>query len=351
MKVTITQILIFCMTFGWFSLQGEDVLRFQNGDKLTGRYIAHDDGEIVFETAFLGEIRVPEGVVTLQLRQPDAESIVMEEAEGRDAEDDESLTAERIDLAPKEPRFPEWTEFWDDNAVFTWLARIYPLMSWNNRIELGLNLNYAQSDTRSYLARFRTQREIGKTSYLFESSYERAQNTDSLGVVTRTRDRLQGRSRIRRTLSADNHFFAESSTRYNRDLVSRIYHDVEQTGGVGYRWLDTARWQGSVVGSLGAGYREINTTPAHFGFVATAFQDLQYRLSERITISEETNLSYVPTSSDESAYLLRFRAQLESRLNTQLSLNLRYEYYYDERVTNREARTTQSVNVSIGAEF
>lgn len=350
----IFRVFVTLLSLGFSSFVDADILEFENGDQLTGSYVRTEDGEIVFLSPMLGELRVPAEAVTLRLR--DIGEIDEESTEPGDAVPAPSLgppapVAERVDLALKRPRFPEWNEFWEDNALFRWLSAVYPMMAWKNRIELGLNLSYAQADTRAIMARFRTEREMGRTSYLFESSFERTQNTNADGVTTRTRDRLEGRGRIRRTLQEDRNYFVESSTRYNRDLVTRIYHELEQTLGFGYQWLDTDRWRSSVVGSIGTGYREIEGMPSQLGFVSTFFQDLRYQLTERITVSEETNLSYVPTPDDENAYLLRIRAQLESRLNTQLSLNLRYEYYFDERVVNRDARTTQGFTISLGAEF
>lgn len=349
----IFSIALTAFSIGLVSVLSADVLRFENGDQLTGTYMGSESGEIIFLSSMLGEIRVSEGTATVHLVTPmtEPDPVASLPNPPEIATEPTTPVAERVNVGLKQPRFPEWNDFWEDNAVFRWLASVYPLMAWKNRLELGLDLSFAQAESRTVTTRFRTERSLGRTSYLINASYERAGSTDQAGNETRTLDRLQARSRIRRDIEKDKNLFIESSTRYNRDLVTRIYHEAEQTAGVGYRWLETTRWKSSVVGSVGTAYREINSIPGRFGFVATIFQDLRYQLTERISISEESNLSYVPTQEDDNAYLLRIRTQLESRLNSQLSVNLRYEYYFDERVTNPAARTTQGFSISLGTEF
>lgn len=343
----------------WTSLPA-DQLVFENGDRLTGDYVATEDGEVIFESPLLGEIQVPSEEVEVVLDSP-GELAGADEPDESAYEPDESAepvpappagaTAVRAEPPGVRPLFPRWNRFWEDNIFFETLGRIYPLMAWENKIELGFNMDFGESDTRTTVIRFQTGREVRKWDFYFESSYEYAQTTNSEGVQTRSTDRLQGRVRVRRDVDESKAFFVQSNTRYNRDLVSRIYNEVEETLGMGYRWLNTSRWKSSIVASVGGGYREIEEEPGRFGFVSSLNQDMSYRLSEGVTLKEEGSLSYVPTSENDNAYLFTVRAAVESRLNAQLSLNLRYEYRFDERVTNPSARTRQSINLSLGADF
>lgn len=323
-----------------------DRLIFDNGDRLTGIYIGNEGEEVIFDSPILGRIRAPSAKVSVEIEADEPESAVEDPPE-----EVTGPVAVRVEPPAAKPRFPRWNRFWEDNIFFDTLGEIYPLMAWDNQIEFGIDLDFGESDTRSTLLRFQTERELTRWNFLFEASYEFAETTDSTGEETRTTDRLRGRARIRRDVNEAKAFFIQSNTRYNRDIIGGIFHEVEETLGMGYRWLETTRWQSSVVASTGAGYREIGTEPARFGFVATLYQDMSYQLSESVIVSEETNFSYVPTTTDQSAYLFSAQAELQTRLNAQLSLNLRYEFLFDERVVNPAARTRQSINLSLGAEF
>lgn len=335
-----------------------DVLVLSNGDRLTGKKVSESEGVVVFQSDLLGEISVPvENIETIEVSEETApKKEVAGEVAPRPKKPEKT---EETELPPgakasamaaeeaRPIRFEKWAEFWEDNAVFRTLARIYPLKDWQNRMELGLNYLSGEAEKQSFNFRLRTQREKAPHSIRIDGSYRTSRTETSPGVITVTENRVQASARYRYAFRKG--FFIQSDTRYNRQPIKGIFSEMDESVGVGYKWLDSKRWSGTVTPNFGMGYQRIGTEDGEVSFFTSFLQDVEFNVSDRLTLSEESNLTYVP--GDEGSYKWNGNLNLENKLNSRLSLNLRYEVTYDQRVADNVDQTWQSVSLSLGADF
>lgn len=345
--------------FATTSASAVDILVLSNGDRLSGKWIETTDGVIVFESSVLGVLKVAateasvvddeeaEAEVAGTTSEPPSEAPANPEPSARQKPDKD--VAPSIPPPFGRPVFATWQRFWEKNPVFAFLAKYYPLIAWDNKFEFGFDLEMGESDTRKYLLRFSTQEEWEKSNLLFEASYEYSDSMNDDGVRTTTRDRL--RSRLRYRYDFRKAFFVESETRYRRNLVQKVYHELGQTIGIGYRVFDTDKLKLSLTPSVGAAYQDIEGTDTDYGYLAVFSQDLNYALTDRIKIAQESSVTFQPTEENDNAYLADFNAKLTNMLNQRLSLNLRYEINYDGRVKDSIEKTSQTVSISLGANF
>jgi putative salt-induced outer membrane protein YdiY len=358
----------------------DDVLVLANGDRITGQWIETTDEVIVFQSPLLGLLEVDATQATVERESvpgPSERRALSDELNeattevgpprpseetGKSEAPEVVAEAEAPVEAPKasdvaktvpppfgRPVFATWRRFWEKNPVFAFLAEYYPLIAWDNKLELGFDLEMGEKESRNYLFRYSTKEEWERSSLLFEGSYEYSESVSSEGERTTTRDRL--RSRLRYRYDFRKLFFVEAETRYRRNLVSKIYHELGQTVGIGYRLFDTEKMKLSFTPSVGVAYQDIDGSEKSFGYLAVFSEDLSYAFSERLKVTQESSLTYQPTEENDSAYIAEFATKLTNMLNQRLSLNLRYEVTYDDRVKDSIAKTNQTVSVSLGAEF
>ncbi|MFP4283345.1 MAG: DUF481 domain-containing protein [Opitutales bacterium] len=361
---------------------GAAVFELKNGDRLSGELVGWADNAIIVENAFLGEVVVPlEALVAPPMRpspvptllpppDPAAEAPVASEAGGVNEAEDEAEGRLPPDLGapPENPdatsdefaadpfivlptrAYDAWESLWVQNPIFEAIAAMYPLRTWNNNLQIGLSFQRAEVDEEKVDLQFRTEKAGERHVFRFETRYLTGSATRGEGESrskTTTADRLTGNFRYR--FNYVENFFVQSNTSYQRDLVKRIEHEGTETLGIGYRWLQRSRLEGSVTPSLGAGYSEISGEPGQWVMLASLQQDFEYALTEEIKFSQESNFTYAP--AENGNYYLNLRARLENRLSQQLSLSFNYDFTYDERVPSEVEPTTQGVSFTLGANF
>jgi putative salt-induced outer membrane protein YdiY len=374
------------------SVASAKVFRLTNGDRVSGEIVAADEHAIVVETAFLGQVRIPRSALADPLPAdlattvpgPPAEAappppappppappaptpapVVAASETAPVAVDGESVLPDSdpeqhalsLQSLPVEA-YHAWLEFWEDNFLFRTLADIYPLMDWNNKVNIGIHLQDAQKDQRTFNLGFLTTRETGKHSARFQVTYDYSETTvSSAGVdaggepitvrrTSPTRDRLFGNARYRYEYMKS--FFIQTDTRYQREPLKRLEHVVDELVGVGYTFIDTKRVKASVTPSLGLGFRAYEDEESEWEWLISLQQDLSIALTDRLKFSEESTLTYSPF--EERNFTFSLKSILENQLNRRLSLRITYELDYSERVA-ATARTSQSVRFGFAASF
>lgn len=108
--------------------------------------------------------------------------------------------------------------------------------------------------------------------------------------------------------------------------------------------------------NVGAGltgqYRDTNLTEAGFFTLVEIFQDYSYQISERLKFTQNAVAQYSPysgskfvtvnnqpsvTKTGESNYKVRFDIALQGKVTKHISLNLRFEYEFDNVVVPEDA--------------
>src|SRR5690606_8279270 len=94
------------------------------------------------------------------------------------------------------------------------------------------------------------------------------------GTTLRWQDRKRGLYRYRYALT--DRSFLQAATRYHSETTQGIYHELDQTIGLGYTYLDSERWKGSATPSVGVRYRDVVDGEVGWVAIMSLFQDLEY---------------------------------------------------------------------------
>lgn len=294
----------------------------ENGDRLTGTLLKDDDGVLEIRHAELGVVRLPKSA--LRLEAPPTGTAA-------------DLTAADV---PK--------------AVAAAATGKKMPSRWKRQLEFGFS---QQSGTRSKRdLTIRAQVEGRRGANTFRGTAKLLQADAGERTVT---DRREADFRWRRDLTK--RLFAQSLTTYAADDVREIELSLEQQVGGGYRLIDAARHKVNV--GLGAvvqylereGYEEATSLLGSF------FQDYSFNLNSRLKLTQESNILVSDGNSFTSlggrtglsslprdgSYRMRFNTAVQSKVTSQMSLNVRYEYDYDRSVPDPDLRGDQRITTSL----
>ena len=192
----------------------------------------------------------------------------------------------------------------------------------------------------------RSERTIGQDNYLMKGRFLYG----STGGIPAT-DEEDGDFRWRHNLS--DRLFTQSDTTYDSDKIKLIHYQVDENVGLGYKIFKTVRQ----VVDVGAGItgEDLDATGVEKGFtyLGNVFQDYTYKINGRYTFLEDISADYspetrglsgdvpdtiIPASGSQRDYAYKFHATLQGKISSRLSLNLHFEYEYDNAVANPTAR-------------
>ena len=361
---------------------------FANGERLAGSAV-HDDGDYIrFESEALGEIRIskdrierieyplrPEpfdipDVMVLgglpvapevreEIDEEEMEALALaaapEEEEKKPEEEtvveparDAPLTAMETVRRMPEAELPPAPTVWEDNPFFRALDRHNPIAHWDSQVQFGFTLNFGNVDQQDWTVRFQTiDRHHAKRNQRVELSWDYGTRKDAEGRTFRWRDRKRGLYRFRYNFA--DRFYWQAATRYRSEVTIGINHEVDQTTGVGYTFVDTRRWKGSATPSLGVQYRDVRERDTELVAILSLFQDLEYTFNSRTRIRETFSIDVYP--KDNYAVSANFATVLENELSDRLRLNLRYEFTYNGLARPGVTRDQQVISMSLATTF
>ncbi len=337
-----------------------DYVRFGDGDRLSGTIIRETETQVFFRSPVLGEIVLPKAEVTIVRRSRPLEVPV--EALVGIAPMDEEGDAARPPGKNAGKASPQKPAPAPDNEA----ARIAEVVDaaparepWKGKLEFGLRQQQGRRDTFSFDVRANARRNLGDNELLAKA---RALYGEQDSQVNN--NRYDASFQWRRELGERT--FAQSLTSYFQDELKDITWNIEQNFGAGYKLFNT---EGHVV-NVGAGltgqYREADFSGSGFYTLVEVFQDYTYRINKRLTIRQDSQVQYSPDGEtrflsvrsqpsnavDEADnYRLRFNTVLQGKITNQLSMNLRFEFEYDNAIRPQSARTDQRIISSIGYAF
>ena len=310
-------------------------LQLSNGDRITGELIRREDGKIYFRSTILGELIIAEtDAVVMDTPETPVESLagLPPEIEQVQLREGESLRPPRKKAANR---------------------------PWKGKLEFGFQNQAGRQSTLNYSTRAEMERSSQRNHYRLNARYLYG---ESAQVVSS--DRRDASFRWRHEISE--RIFGQTLTSYSSDQVSDINLNAEQNAGFGYKVLQGERQTGSVGAGLTFQYRDANGVEKGTAYLGEVFQDYTYKLNGRLTFLQNINVLYSPDgrsrtlSSGASSslfvdqaenYKVRFNSTLQGKLSERISLNLRYEYEYDNAILDRYGRTDRRVTSSLGYSF
>lgn len=377
----ILSLVLFLAGYPW--LAAGDIIELTNGDRITGRKTAEEDGTYVIESDLFGTIRLPVSAVATikaaaladkapaagaeqpadepppppesppQLVGPVPSKDEASEADNLEAPSKPVATSTATPIFAPAPPAAETLErpssFWEDNFFFDFLNFVNPLKQWDSKLSLGYRFQSGERDKNQIIIDFQSSRKLGKDGSLRTSfMYDFSTQTFSDGRTEKSTDRVKGNFRYRNQYTK--RLFAQANTDYLQDQVKRINHDVNQSVGVGYKLIEGKKMNASLTPSLGAQYRadEVATNEA-WSFVTSIFQDMEYQWTPKVKIMQDAKATVDPLNMDQ--FTVDFTAGFQNQVAEWLNMTLRYEFRYDNQVRAGTRKDQQNVHVLLGTSF
>ncbi|MFH1497935.1 MAG: DUF481 domain-containing protein [Verrucomicrobiota bacterium] len=304
-------------------------VRYQlsNGDTVSGVIVEEDKHSVTLRSPVYGEITLPRPSI-LPAPRPDPQTAPVQPP----AKPVDKLAKTDVKPAAKPGVAPT-------------------VKPWRTKVEFGLNRENNLNDTTRYNVLAQSEKTIGRHTLRANARTAYSKQNDKT-----TADRTEAGLRWRQNLPE--RFFTQTQTTYFRDRVAHIDVNLDQNVGIGYGLIDSPRVDFNLGVGLTGQYREADNLDANTGALAEVFQDQTIKLNDSTKIVQSLNVQYWPnsplittTARDEENLKWRFSTTLVGKLTESISLNLRYEYDFDNAVSNPAARSTQRITSSLGYLF
>lgn len=344
--------------FGGGDFVGAETLRTRNGDLLVGEVVLEDARGLRLRSPVYGEIWIWKNDIqsrepdvkpappapkspedsSIQPIVPDTKSAPLPEAKTAGEPDEKSVAKPGVKTSA-------------DEDAHGWLARklwkYNPLKEWDTTLNLGFVRSRGDDNENQLNIRFRTERKANGLEYLADIRYEYGEDVLANNQRVPTDDLLTGELRFRYNFQP--RLFLQSNARYHRNTIKDIHHEGTQTVGLGWRFLETERWKGSVTPSVGAQYKEISQQQGHWSSTAGSYQDLEVKVMDGLKLRE--SIYYLIAPEDMEDYVFRGYVELINQLSASVQLNLRYDYSYDNQVGVASEEVQEKISLSIGLHF
>lgn len=327
-----------------------------NGDTLSGQFLAKSEAAISLKVDYLGEISLPLDRVKEIVHEEAAQVVTEEPApEALEAAAPKQVEAAKSSTASKaeaEELASAEAEASRERLRFGWVQRFLVslgeyeerlniLPNWDKRLQFGLDSTKGRRDQSSQNYRLEMDRKFESSRITLKSEYVFGQANGAT-----TRDRLSSSYRWRKDFAPG--VFYESQSEYFSDQIKLIDSNIEQKLGLGTRLLDQKH---SVLSAgLGASgrWREIASRDSDVVYLVSVFQDWDYRMSERIRVKQDFSFAMPLEESDD--YELNFSAALTSAVTNSINLSFRYELGFDNSLSADRREDRRFVS-SLGYKF
>lgn len=349
-------------------------LVLRNGDRITGEVVSRENGRITFRSPLLGEIIVAEVDAAVDELGGTAENANMSESLAGLPPQNPAAPASSAPRPPaqtppppakspaptaappagspavaKAPAAKPAAKPAAPAVAKADTASAKPARPpWKGKIEFGFKQHSGRSDRIDFDLRADVERKVGLDSY-------RANGRIIYGKLNGriNTDRHEASFRWRHDFSKT--VFSQMVSTYYADDVKLIDHNYEQNVGFGYRLLDRkAHIVNAGLGVTGQ-YRESANAPSDGYVLGELFEDYTFKINGRFTLLQDFLAQWsskAPSGSpDAQNYKLRFNTALQGRVTQRLSMNLRFEYEFDNSIVNRDARVDQRISSSLGYAF
>jgi putative salt-induced outer membrane protein YdiY len=329
------------------------VIVLNNGDRLTGTVVERKDGKIYFHSDFLdATVAVPEEGATIE--EGPAPSPPSESLAGIPPQQTPKPQAQ-APASGGSPSTPTHAEVLSSAAQHP--AAVKPVVSpWTGKVEFGYD-NQVSNGIRVVNVTFRDEEErtFGAENLLFKGRFLYAMSGGHA-----TTDEEDGEFRWRHNLSP--RFFTQLDTTASSDKIQLVRYEIQENAGVGYRVFQSKPFTANFGAGVTGQALDATGIEQGFDYLGNVFQDVTYKLNGRFTFTENASAQYspetrsrygfvptisTPVSSQAQDYAYKFHTTLQGKLTDHLSLNLHFEYEFNNAIlvpTNRaEQRTTTTV--------
>jgi hypothetical protein len=302
-----------------------DVLTTRSGERLVGTVVEESADQIVFDSEAFGRLYIERARVLSVERGAEAA-----------APTPAAAPAPEPAPAPAEPA----------SGTLAFLARINPLKGWNSSFHLGLVARRGDDSDNDLVLRFRSERTTAAgNDHRIQARYYYAEDVFSDDVKQETDNQLTADYRYRHRLTDP--FFLQSDSRYYRDAITQMDHEVTQTVGIGYR-AERERWSLSLTPAAGVQWRELAGEDSTHAVVGL-YQTFDIELTQTMKLRQD--FDYLVAVDDSDDWSSRFGLELTQKIGAVWSLALRYDFIYDSIVGKDASEDQQRLAFSLGVDF
>lgn len=316
-------------------------IRLKNGDRITGEIIKQEEGRVIIRSELLGELSIPSALLLPEETKPAPTPERPHKEEGGR-------------VAEKSPSEDGGGKHEAELSRFQHFCK-----NMKATVELGVNSQSGRKDALTISVRGEAEYKRNNNQYQLSGRYLYGEANNTLNT-----DRREAALRWRRQLQ--DRLFFQYNTAYLNDRIKGISTDFEQSGGLGYALIKNERHTLNTGAGLTGQYREKSDGTERSSMLGDLFEDYQLKLGKRLTFKQEGRIQFSETdhtslvSQDgaptvetvqSSSYKLRFNASLQGRVSDTISLNLRYEYEFDNTISDPGLRADHRVTSSVGYSF
>lgn len=292
---------------------------FANGDRLSGLLLEEGKELITINSKFLGKLTLSRTEIK-KIDRPKSKASADQEK-------------------PSNP--PTLSSSKKNRASLVSLLRPLTFEEWKKRLEFGMTTQSGRRDKTDFSFRLNMQRRVEKNQYRFQSRYLYGKNRGE-----KTTDKQNASFRWRHDIAPG--VFYQTDSLYSADEIKEIDLDLEQRFGLGYRFIDSDALKLSTGAGVSGRLRDDQTMDREFEYLFDLFEDIDYRLSERLRITQDFRIALPLSETDQ--YLIDFRAAMVTDITESLDLSIRYQLEYDNSLSG-DRREDQRLISAIGYSF
>jgi hypothetical protein len=323
-----------------------DVVTTRGGEKLIGTVVEERSDQIVFDSEAFGRLVIDRSLI-LSVERGAAPPPVLEQltAPEQVTAPEQAAAPEQAPAPAAEPAPAEAEPAEPTSGTLAFLARINPLKGWNSSFHLGFVARRGDDSDNDLVLRFRSERTTATgDEHRLQARYYYAEDVFEDNKV-RTDDQLTVDYRYSHGLTE--RFFLQADSRYYRDAITQMDHEVTQTVGVGLR-VRHERWRVSLTPAAGVQWREVADEKAT-NVVAGLYQSLEMTLTQTLKLRQD--FDYLVAVDDADDWSSRFGLELTQKIGAVWSLALRYDYIYDSIVGKDASEDQQRLAFTLGVDF
>lgn len=213
---------------------------------------------------------------------------------------------------------------------------------WAGRVDFGYTWQSGRADKNEMSLRGEAERDVNNDEY-------RALAEFLYGEVEGVRNTQRFLSSFRWRRDVTDRVFTQTLTLYENDRIREIRHRVEQNLGIGYRYVENERFEGSIVPGITVQYTDETGVDDRWDYLASLAQDLTWRINEAYRFEEDVTFLIDPVETDD--FIVRFNAGIVGTMSDSINLSIRYQLLYENEVAPDVEKMDQRVIASVGYSF
>jgi putative salt-induced outer membrane protein len=335
-------LLLLCSTFLLpFGHADTVVLHLQNGDRLTGTFVAEDATHVTLDTV-LGRVRIPRPLVhhrELSAEPAAPTSQPAPDTSGANAAPEKRPVPAPAKATPSAQATPEALAS-SPNAP----RKDRFLRNVHGSIQVGTDLGFGTKDRQLYTARAQATYAKNRLQNGLDFNVAYGKTDKELSA-----NRLNGEMRTTLDFGQDRKAYAFNIAAAGYDQIRKIELSYDEGAGLGYKPLSRS----NLVASLEAGgqyHQYLYTDRTSKENISTSFgQALTWNISRKLIFKQKAQ--FLPDVNDFGDYRLRIDASLSYPLWKSLTLNLNLIDLFDSRPPRGVRRNDLTIQSSLGITF